>query len=196
MPVYPFLFLAMALCMVMPQAPRTARIAVFFLMIVNLVSASAIRVHDEEDKAVQRLKPLLPLPPHSLIFVVGDNTVARFRLNVPFHEINESDFETAGVFTPMINTAFWKRDFANRVLAEWKRGGGIWVTTRVWAQRPRREWNWVEGDDPDVKWKDIVEFFKLLEHDDGAPREDGFALLPRSARNHDILGSFANSTKN
>jgi len=199
LPIFPFLFLAVAACIVTRQTPRAARIAVSavcFLMIANLISASAIRIHNEEEKAVRRVKPLLPLPPHSLIFVVGDDSVAHLRLNAPLHEINQANFETAGLYTPMIRTALWKYDFASRVLAAWKQGGSIWITTRVRAMQPRREWNWVEGDDPNIMWRDIVEFFKAFEFSQDPSGEDGFTLLPQSVHNQDQLQLFANSTVN
>jgi hypothetical protein len=200
LPLYPFLFLAVTLCLCIHQAPRVVRIALYslcFLIIGNVASSSAIRVHAEQGKAVQRLKQLLPLPPKSLLFVVGDDSISRLRLNEPFYEINErASFETAGLYAPMMSTASWKRDFANEVLAVWKEGGSIWITTRVWAEQPQRAWNWVEGDDPNIAWKDIVQFFKPLEHNGGEMTEDGFALLMRSARNQARLESFASASKN
>jgi len=194
LPLYPFLFAAAGLCLGL-QRPRLARIALYALcvcMLGNVPSAWSMRIHAEQERAMQRLNPLLPLPSNSVLFVVGDDSIGHLRLNAPFHKINEAGFETASVYTPMINTAFWKRDFATRVLAIWNQGGNVWVSTRVWSERPERNWNWVEGDDPNVRWKDIVDFFKPIEHSTAASSGDGFALISQSGKNQEFLESQRN----
>jgi hypothetical protein len=196
-PLYPFLFAAAALCLCLPQIPRLSRalLALFFLAMiaVNLTSFSVSRVHAQEAIAAQRLNSLLPLRPQSYVYVVGADSIGAFRRDVPFHEINRgAEFQIVGIYQPMVRTAYWKHDFATKVLSIWNRGGDVWVTTRVWSPQPRREWNWIEGDDPNLQWKDIVEFFRPLDHGPSVGGDDGFVLLLHSTKNQNLLISLAN----
>lgn len=198
LPLYPFFFLAAASCISMRQTPTVAKALVyllFVLMAANVGSSLTNRIHAEQERATQRLAPLLPLPPNSILFTVGDDGIAYLRLNAPFHEINQADFETAGVYSPMGQNSIWRQRFAQKALSVWEHGGNVWITKRVWSEHPQKEWSWVEGDDPNVKWRDIFEFFGSFEHSQN-PQPDGFALLARSARNQGRLELIANSTVN
>ena len=196
-PLFPFFFIAAALCFRFPEIPRVPRtlLALFIvaMIAVNLNSYAANRVHSQQASAAERLSSLLPLRPASCIYVVGADSIAAFRRDVPFHEINRgAEFQITGIYLPMVRTAYWKDDFASRVLSIWNRGGDVWVTTRVWSEQPRREWNWIEGDDPNLKWKDFVEFFRPLDHGSAVGGDDGFVLLSHSAKNQDLLMMLAN----
>jgi hypothetical protein len=194
-PLYPFLFVAAALCLSLPQIPRLSRalLIIFFLamMAVNFSGFYVSRVHAQETIAAQRLNSLLPLRPQSYVYVVGADSIGSFRRDFPFHEINRgAEFQIVPVYLPMMRTAYWKHDFATKVLSVWNRGGDVWVTTRVWSEEPRREWNWIEGDDPNLTWKDIVAFFRPLDHGQSVVGNDGFALLKPDMTNHNLLASF------
>jgi hypothetical protein len=196
-PLYPFLFVAAAQCLSFIGIPRLARAFVMLLFLaiimVNLPAYSASRIHSEQDREAQRISSLLPLRPASCIFVVGDDSISSLRLNAPFHEINRgTEFQVKRIYQPMIRTSYWKHDFAAMALSIWEQGGDVWVTTRVWSERPRQEWNWVEGDDPNAKWKNITGFFQPLDHSSVAGRTDGFVLLLGSANNQSLLTFYAN----
>lgn len=193
-PLFPFFFIATAQCFCLPEVPRLPRslLALFIIamLAVNLSSYAANRVHSQEASAAKRLSSLLPLRPASYVYVAGTDSIAAFRRDVPFHEINRgAEFQITGIYLPMVRTAYWKHDFAAKVLSIWSRGGDVWVTTRVWSEQPHREWNWIEGDDPNVKWKDIVEFFRPLDHGPAVGGDDGFILLSHSAKNQNLLAS-------
>jgi hypothetical protein len=198
LPLYPFLFIAVALCLCIKQTPRVFKLAICLLLgliiIGNVSSMNVWRVHAEQNEAVQRLRPLLPLPPNSRLFVIGlQDNILLLRSNAPFHEINRyGNLDVGSIYTPMMNTSSWEHDFAARVLSVWSQGGSVWVSTRVWSEQPRREWDWVEGDLPGVTWKGIIKFFGPLDHTSNNITEDGFALLRRSVENESILQSYAN----
>jgi hypothetical protein len=73
--------------------------------------------------------------------------------------------------------------FAKTARATWEAGGEVWVTKRVWADRPRPEWEWVEGDNPTMHWTPIHNFFKTLEISRQIGGEDGFVLIPETPHN-------------
>jgi hypothetical protein len=163
------------------------------MILGNVPEFAATRVRSEEDRAARRLSPLLPLRPASYVFVLSQDGIGSLRRNSPFHHINQgAGFEITSVYMPMV-TAHWKHDFATRVLSVWRDGGDVWLTTRVWAQRPEVEWGWVEGDDPNLSWNSIVDFFRSFDHGPAVGGDDGFVLLLGSARNQALLTSDANN---
>jgi hypothetical protein len=197
LPLFPFFFIAAGQCLSLKKTPLAARVLVGSLLLLiivgNLPAFSASRIHAEQNQAADRVTPLLPLPHESRLYTIGEDNVFQLRVNAPLHEVNHlGDYEVTGVYVPMMRTGHWKHDFASGVLSVWEKGGEAWITTRVLQAQPRREWNWVEGDDPKVSWKDIVNFFPTLERGTTVGGEDGFFLLPHSATNRATLASFAN----
>jgi hypothetical protein len=67
----------------------------------------------------------------------------------------------------------------------------VFVSRRVFAQRPRPEWDWVEGADTRVSWAHVYEFFAQLETGQAVGGEDGFVLLPRTPKNEQFLTQVA-----
>ena len=196
LPLFPFFFMAVGQCLTLKRTQLLTRILVGSLLLLiilgNLPAFSASRIHAEQNQAANRVTPLLPLPRESRIYTIAEDNVFQLRVNAPLHEVNRlGDYEVTGVYVPMMRTGHWKHDFASGVLSVWEKGGEVWVTTRVLQAAPRREWNWVEGDDPKVSWKDIVNFFPPLERGTTVGGEDGFFLLPHSATNRATLASFA-----
>lgn len=85
----------------------------------------------------------------------------------------------------------WRSLFAERARAVWDEGGEVWVTTRLLAARPQPGWDWVEGGDPRVSWRDLHVFYAALEWGERAGGEDGFLHLPRSRGNEELLNKLA-----
>ena len=123
-----------------------------------------------------------------LIAINEQDDLAEFRQNFPLDPINlNSDWQTYDLLE--VNSrriASWRPDFASRVLNIWKRGGDVWIPTRVFRARPDSQWNWVERDDPRIKWKDLPAFFSQLDSEPGSPG-DGFVRLTNDPNNHSIL---------
>jgi hypothetical protein len=84
----------------------------------------------------------------------------------------------------------WRNIFAAKTLALWDQGGDVWITKRLLHSHPSPEWEWVEGDDPRVTWKDIYLFFAQLEMGQSVGGEDGFVLVQHSPRNEQFLRGF------
>jgi hypothetical protein len=188
LPLFPFFFLAAAHSLSLTSSRLPTRILMSSLLVLiilgNLPAFYASRILKKQDEAASRIASLLPLPPHSSIYTIGEDSVFELRVDAPFHEINRAgDYEVTGVYVPMMRTGHWKEDFATGSLSVWEKGGEVWVTTRVLHAQPQREWNWVEGDDPKVSWKAIFDYFQPLDRGKVVGGEDGFFLLPSSATN-------------
>lgn len=197
LPLYPFLFIAVALFLSTNEIPRVVRFSVCVVMVAaiagNVWNTNVWRIHAEQAAAVNRLVGVLPLAPGSQIFVVGQfDNVADLRHSAPFHEINrEPGFNVNGIYTPMMNTAHWRQVFAKRVLDTWERGGTAWVTSRLWSERPLPEWNWSEGDDKNLSWNEVVRFFGILDHTPERQSNDRFVMLVQSPKNRVMLQDIA-----
>jgi len=194
-PLIPFFIITAAVCL-SEAAPGPARavMGIFFAVMIlgNLSVFWANRVRAGQELAASRVEALLPLRAGSYVYALGDDIVGALRRDAPFEEINRSaDFQIQGVYLAMMNTSYWKRAFADKVLSVWDAGGDVFVTTRVWADRPERNWDWVEGDDPYTIWKDFNGFFRTLGHGPAIGGQDGFFLLQHSAGNVSLLRGYA-----
>jgi hypothetical protein len=77
----------------------------------------------------------------------------------------------------------WRSMFAHNILQAWDMNGEVWVSKRVWAERPLPEWCWVEGDDRSLRWKEIGPVLSRFhtDHDAGGP--DGFQRIAGTPEN-------------
>jgi hypothetical protein len=195
LPLYPFAFLALGYVLGSRET-RTSSKAVIFLallviMTVNLNATRRATVEKQKQLAMARIADLIPqLGSNSLVLAVNEqDSLAEFRLNFPLDPINlGGTLRTYDVLE--INTerlATWRRDLAKRVLTRWEKGGTVWIPVRFLSPRPQPDWNWVEGDDPRIKWTDLPTFFSRLDREPAVGGQDGFAKLEDDSNNREIL---------
>jgi hypothetical protein len=85
----------------------------------------------------------------------------------------------------------WREEFARVTLQVWSRGGNVWVSKWVVAERPLPDWGWVEGDNALMLWRNIYDFFTSLEPDEQFGDADGFVRIKQSERNTQMLNGYA-----
>ena len=196
LPLYPFVFLALGYLLGSGQTHRVSRIlllaALTLMIAVNLNAMRKGTLQARRAVVETRIQNLLPLlKPNDIVMAINEqDSLAEFRQDFPLDPINlDRDWQTYDVLE--INTvrlATWRRDFADRVLATWQRGGVVWLPERFFHDRPNPEWNWVEGDDKRVRWTDLPSFFSQFEVGPGVGGDDGFVPLMDNPANHAILG--------
>jgi hypothetical protein len=94
-------------------------------------------------------------------------------------------------------TPLWKEDFTARVLQRIRKGEPVWISKRLLREIPLPEWEWTEGDDPNVRWREFPMFFRALDYTHDVGGEDGFQLLSSTARNSArLLGVLQTRTGN
>ena len=195
LPLYPFVFLGCASVLAAESVKRFSKLLLILaIAAMLLVNINAMRVGASElerSATVSRIHDLLPLlGPNSLVMAVNEqDSLAKFRQNFPLDAINlQGHWHTYDILE--INAerlGTWQEDFAKQVLATWQGGGDVWLPRRVFRSKPHPEWNWVEGDDKRVKWKDLPLFFSRFETGTAVGGKDGFVPLLRSAPNTLIL---------
>jgi hypothetical protein len=199
LPMYPVFFLAFGASLASTQAIwllKQASLAFVAVMaVVNLgVMAKPVQAA-REDAVIERMRDLAPrLRPGSMVAVISQmDEVWAFRWTFPFNPLNKSDnFSVYHLVEPGTTwTVNWREAFATQALATWDRGADVWVSTRVGMDRPLREWKWVEGVDPAVKWADVRDLFGQLESRTRVGGADGFFLLDPSPHHRAVLREVA-----
>jgi hypothetical protein len=195
MPLFPMLFIALAVCLSGPSRIfKTTAFAFFAVMIVTNAAAMLKPVLDrKQEAAVSRVRDLLPrLDDRTLVFAATyQDDLMIFSRTYPFHPVNRSGrLHLSALVSPGTSwNLHWAEDFASRVLSTWKESGATWISRRALSQRPRPEWNWAEGDDRRVSWKDFPLLFSHLDLGESVGGDDGFVQLLPSPKNQQFLSN-------
>lgn len=200
LPMYPFLILAIAHALRGPArcgVLMKSVVAVFLvgMAATNVYSTSRARIASEDTPAAQRVASLKPrLTERDLVSVLSNQDALYVFVNrSPFHRLNQpKPLRLFDVIEPAnVRVARWRSEFAAAALDAWRQGGEVWVSKRLWAAKPFPEWDWVEGDDSRVSWRDVPEFFTPIEIAEELGGPDGFFRLLRAESNLSRLRSFA-----
>ncbi|HEV2829289.1 MAG TPA: hypothetical protein VGW76_16955 [Pyrinomonadaceae bacterium] len=199
--LYPTLFISLGCALCSDKARTVLKwLALLFLAAVaisNIGGASKIVLQKQEEKVFARIKDLQPvLKPQSYVVTVDlSEELSNFNRTYLFNPVNIK-YQLRIYSLLSLNTAQvtrWRESFAVQALSIWQGGGEVWVTKRVKSPIPRSEWNWVEGDDPQVSWTDVHKFFESLEMSASVGGDDGFLLLSASPENERLLRVLADN---
>jgi hypothetical protein len=195
LPLYPAIFLTLGYSLATDRTPDWLRYLILAcmaaLMLSNVNAMRADRLARQNEPVLGRIREMQPrLKPNSLVCVVHlQDELSGLYFNFPFHPINRQGIlNIYSVTEPgSERNLTWRRDFAMKVLANWQAGGDVWLSKRLFAERPLPEWNWAEGDDKRISWADLRPFFSRLEVEEELPGDDGFALLAHTGHNEEFL---------
>lgn len=196
LPLYPLMFVALGFSLERHSGTRPLfRYFVFCFVLIaaatNIFSLTTLVLDRQQESAAVRVRSLVPLlKPHSAVFTANwQDDLVNFNRSFPFNPINQQpNLLITAVITPGdADITRWREVFAERALSVWKQGGDVWLSNRSRSQRPKSDWNWVEGDDKRVSWTDIYRFFAELEVGQSVGGEDGFMLLLPSPENKQLL---------
>ena len=199
LPLFPMLFIALASCLSGPSRIFRAITFVFLAVMIVTNSASVLKpiLDRKQEATVARVHDLLPrLNDRTLVFAATyQDDLMIFSRTYPFHPVNRSGrLHLSALVSPGTSwNLHWAEDFASRVLATWKEGGATWISKRALSQRPLPEWNWAEGDDHRVSWKDFPLLFSHLDLGESVGGGDGFVQLLPSPKNEQFLSSLTTS---
>jgi hypothetical protein len=73
----------------------------------------------------------------------------------------------------------WPQRVSQAILRAWEQNGEVWISKRLFVDKPQPEWGWVEKDNPELIWREVVEYFQKLETDKEIGGPDGFRRLRR-----------------
>jgi len=197
LPLYPFLFLAIAICLSERPQRFQRLLSVTFIATMVLVNIFALSRHAnklQEEKIALRASDIAPslLKAADVVYVThqGDKFL-NFARSFPLAPFNrQRSFRVLMIVEPgHRELPMWKGTFNRTALTAWERHGNVWVSRRVFSPLPKSEWNWVEHDDPRISWRDLSPFFSRLEYEQCVGGDDGFCLLAPSTANREFLAS-------
>jgi hypothetical protein len=197
LPLYPVFFLAVGCALTDDRAPAFLKWLATVVLLVgvfsNFSATSSYTLGKEQRHVQERVKDVLPLlkSPSRVIVLDVNDELQNFKRSFPFLPIVRYDmirtYAALDIGTP--KDLHWHQDLALFVLKTWGASGDIWVSKRVLAVRPQRNWTWVEGADPKVTWPMIRYFFTEFDYGMSAGGEDGFLLLVPTEKNKAIINS-------
>jgi hypothetical protein len=191
LPLYPFVCLGVALLLSEPGKRMFApAIAGAFLAAAFAINVSAYwkpAVEARIAPEVARVESLQGrVSKNSMVAMVtlGDSAY-QFTNQFPLHAVNRRGalpvYDVVEIANVRVTT--WKQDFAKHALETMQRSETVWVSSRLLAERPDPAWNWNEGDDPRISWKDLPPFFRSLSYSEPVGGADGFLKLTPSEDN-------------
>jgi Ca2+/Na+ antiporter len=197
LPVYPVLFLAFGWVLAQSQLPRVLKVVpvLFFCVAIFVNSSVMARVvlNRQKQRTSERVQAVVPrLKPNSwLVTTHLQDDLVNFQASFPFEPINRHNtYHIYPLVVPNSDQApRWREEFAANILKTWEKGGDAWLSVRMLNPRPEPQWNWVEGDDPRVKWNDIYQFFEQFQTSEVGSGADGFMLLEKSEANVQLLNT-------
>ena len=197
LPLYPLIFVSLAWVLAQSHASRIVRFvpALFFCvaMFVNLSVMARIVQDRQRQQTSERVTAIVPrLKPNSwLVTTHLQDDLVNFQASFPFDPVNRHNIYH--VYPLLVlnsdQAARWREEFATKTLQAWDKGGDAWLSSRLLSAKPQPNWNWVEGDDPRVKWDDVYNFFAQLDTGEVAGGPDGFVLLEKSEANEHLLNT-------
>lgn len=198
LPIYPFFFLALAGCLAASRVSWQLKLApaalIAVLAVTNISTLAAGSLNRRQERTTARIQELLPELRYGSYLVTShlQDDLVFFQAGFPFHPVNQYEYRLYPLVAPnTAQAAGWREHFATRVADVWEQEADVWISTRLRIPEPRPEWNWAEGDDPRVSWKDLYAFFSELQVERTVGGEDGFVLLVRSAVNARLLAGRA-----
>jgi len=197
LPLYPIIFISLAWVLGHSHASRVVKVVpvLFFCvaMFVDLSVMARMVLNRQKQQTSERVAAIVPrLKPNSwLVTTHLQDDLVNFQASFPFEPVNRHN--TYHVYPLLVlnsdQTARWQEEFASKTLQAWNKGGDAWLSSRLLSSRPQPNWNWVEGDDPRVKWDDVYRFFAQLQTGEVAGGADGFVLLEKSDANVHLLNT-------
>lgn len=88
-----------------------------------------------------------------------------------------------------------REEFAARSFLAWENDNNVWLSARAFSEKPKAGWNWAEGDDKNVGWREFPEFFSKLETGEILGDENGFVLILPSEANKKLLQEYKDKFK-
>jgi hypothetical protein len=195
LPVFPMLFLAAACGFSEPKTPAYLRVAAISFLcifsITNLRVMNLAALSSHQQLVTSRIEALHShLTPQSKLFVISEqDELVTFNRTFFFNPVNQ---ELGLITRPvlLLNTTQvdrWRVEFAEEVALAWEAGGEAWLSDRFFRGSPAPEWNWVEGVDQRIQWRDLQSFFAQLETGEVKGEKDGFVRLLNTETNKHLL---------
>lgn len=199
LPLYPMLIVAVAyLCRDFTwrrPAPGALAVLLAAMALVNLPNYATATARQQFEGDIERIEVAgQVLPPGSRVILLSfRDGIHDFYHRFPFHSLTlETQLPVYYLTDPMdAQAGRWPHRVAQAILRAWEQNGDVWVSERLFADKPLPEWGWVEKDNPELVWREVTDFFQKLQTDREIGGPDGFRRLHRNEAALESLSEFA-----
>jgi hypothetical protein len=199
LPLFPVAFISLAVALQI-EGWRFLRYGILTILamfaIINANALSVWEVSEQQNKIVSRVELLdTKARPKDKIFVVNwTDDLINFNRSFPFNPINlQGNLRLNSIVTPgSAQTTQWREEFAARSFLAWENEENVWLSNRAFSLQPKADWNWTEGGDKNVGWREFPEFFSKLELGETLGDENGFTLILPTETNKRLLQEYKN----
>jgi hypothetical protein len=191
LPVFPMLFLGVAHVLNGRRLCRVPVLGFFVLMLaVNVLALSRAASRGRWSTTASKLVALSRHSSHEDVVLLFSYQDDAFRMS------EERPLDPLILHAPVMSLAaelqtqqiaHWQQTVAGLILRTWNHGHQVWISKRLVAADPRPEWNWVEGDDVRIHWRDLPAFFSPLKSVAECCGPEGYDLLARTPGNEGLL---------
>ncbi|MEX2303869.1 MAG: hypothetical protein WD733_23190 [Bryobacterales bacterium] len=185
LPLYPMLIVVVAyLCRDFSwRRPTQAALAILLVAMIgvnlpNYAVATARQQFEPDIDRIEAAKQVLP-PASRVVLLSFRDGIHDFYHRFPFHPLAlETQLPVYYLTDPMdAQAGQWPQRVSQAIRRAWDQDGEVWVSKRLFADKPQPEWGWVEKDNPELIWSEVVEYFQKLETDKEIGGPDGFRRL-------------------
>lgn len=195
LPLYPMFFIGLGWVLDSGETRRLFKYPLVLFVIAMLATNGFMlakrRLNAQQEVSAARIRELSGiLKPNSWVFTANwQDDLVNFNRSFPLNPVNRSSNLRIGAFISPgePEVARWRQDFSTRAQSIWANGGEVWISRRLFVERPRPEWNWVEGDDTRVSWPDLYRYASRLELGQSVGGDDGFVLVVDGERNRKVF---------
>lgn len=191
---FPFSFAALGLAIQNPVHRAVKYIIVGVVLLFSLINFTAMtiwRMDSIKTHHLARIESLMTAAQKTDTFFLinWQDDLMNFNRAFPYEPLNaRGDYRFNVVVTPGTGqTKQWKEEFAVRSIHAWDTGNSVWLSNRGFAEIPKSDWNWTEGDDQNVRWHEFPGFFNELDIGERLGDENGFSLILPSEKNREFL---------
>lgn len=197
LPLFPVAFVGLAAALETEKYKFLRYFMWLILTLSALVNISALSVWtaaQQQRRFVARVGALdaKAAEKDSIFLVSWTDDLMNFNRSYPYNPINSrGNLKFGAIVTPgSTQTLEWREEFAARAFRTWANGKNVWLSRRAFAEKPEADWNWTEGDDKNVGWREFPEFFGKLETGEAVGDADGFVLISPSEANKKTLQDY------
>lgn len=197
LPLFPVAFVGLATALQTDEYKFLRRSMMLILAVFAAVNISALSIWtaaEQQKDFVARVDALegKAAPDDSIFLVNWTDDLVNFNRSYPYHPINlRGNLKFGSIVTPgSTQTKEWREEFAARSFWTWAKGKNVWLSRRAFSEKPQANWNWAEGDDKNVAWREFPEFFGKLETGEAVGDANGFVLVLPSDANKKMLREY------
>jgi hypothetical protein len=193
--LYPALFVTLALMLSSLPQQAGELVAMFVIVVfagINVPAMSRTKAAAECAALTARLASIPHTDGRTPVVVTPNalDPILEYRARCPDVALASSSQapQAFGLVMPhAVDAPNWRASLAARAGRTWDAGDHLWASRRAFAPKPSASWDWTEGDDPRVHWRDFSAFCNRLDTGVAVGGADGFVEILPTSKNRRLM---------